>query len=203
MASNYSYIHQPTNTLPFKSNSSSQIYGSIGSTERNNMGVLVTGPWPMSQPISPNIYNTTLNSKSRDVRNSQIECYESEQWVQQQRHQQQGSMRHHHSHGHLRPMSMPSSFASNRIRESTCYHNESAIEMVPLNLNSNNIHSAVPCRASFTPDMNPTSPPTCVPWLKKMKVIKKIQRKIGIGWYSLLTIVCISSFHMNILSWVC
>ncbi|XP_021961223.1 protein neuralized isoform X2 [Folsomia candida] len=160
MASNYSssYI-----THPLKSNCSPS-YGSIG----NNMGVLVTGPWPMSQQTSSASY-ATLNSKGSSS------TYESS--CRQRR------ASYHQGHNHLRPISMPTSSSSNR--DSTCCRYESAIEMVPLNINAGGV--VVPCRNGGAGDggmmmmSNPTSPPTCVPWLKKMKVIKKIQRKIGIG----------------------
>jgi hypothetical protein len=168
MASNYSFIHN-SDSLPLKSNSSSQLYGATTSSSRN-MGVLVTAPWPMSQQISPQIYSSIKGS--RDSNRVSKECNGSDQhWT----HRHGASMRHH-SHSHLRPVSMPPTYATVRPRESPCYH-ENAIEMVPLNPN-------VPYRTSIPMDLNPTSPPTCVPWLKKMKkrsVMKKIRRKFGIG----------------------
>lgn len=173
MASNYSssYI-----THPLKSNCSPS-YGSIG----NNMGVLVTGPWPMSQQTSSASY-ATLNSKGSSS------TYESS--CRQRR------ASYHQGHNHLRPISMPTSSSSNR--DSTCCRYESAIEMVPLNINAGGV--VVPCRNGGAGDggmmmmSNPTSPPTCVPWLKKMKVIKKIQRKIGIGGLLFLSFYITAKF---------
>jgi len=171
MASHYSCV--TPKPFPYKSNSSTQLYGST--PRNNNMGVLVTGPWPMSQPVSHSRHNSSVSSKcppkertSQDCRG----CGISPHHVSRQDSISYSSR----SQPNLRPLSMPPSFAM--LSSDSCGANESSIELLPLN---SRIHPPVPCRATITGEINPTSPPTCVPWLKKMKVIKRIQRKIGIG----------------------
>lgn len=192
-AADYSYLESSSSTsnLPLSSynnsnkSNSAEVYQTVG---LRSMGVLVTGPWPMSQPIydRPSVSVPLQSSCTRrSLRESKdySNCQHNQQYNNPHQLINQHHHHHHHHHHHsggdnsmrtLRPFSVPPSNGS------LTYNNDANhMELMPLD--SNHIaHSAVPSRATLT-DLHPTSPPTCVPWLRKMKVIKKIQRKIGIG----------------------
>jgi len=184
-SSEYSYMGGSPSSSPCKSNNQELCNGSntssVGtSCHTNGIGAngssraVLAGPWPMSQPMS----NSRLSQRSlrgpralKDCRNCRISASES-------------TLDHCNRHG--RPLSLPPSAymlvnpPSDRCRTDCSAR---AIELLPLN--SSGIPS-VPHRNVLN-EHHPSSPPTCVPWLKKMKVIKKIQKKIGLGINILFT----------------
>ena len=159
MASDYSYVYSPP--PPCKSRSA-EIY----ERQESKMGVLVTGPWPMSQPSRhPNESRNYEKNPCVSLRNSPSGSLHS-------------CSNSNSSSGLAgrklnRPLSMPPQNSYALVApNSYCSEPEHPRSRLP---------PSIPSRISLTLDRVPTSPPTCVPWLKKMKVMKKIRRKIGMG----------------------
>lgn len=212
-AADYSYLECSASSYNNKSNSSELYETCGGGSHRSNMGVLVTGPWPMSHepiydrpssgvsvPLASSCSRRSMRENSKDCLN--CHHHQSEHYHQHRpqshhhnsiHHQQQHShhnqsLRHIHNNSEIvslrnnRPFSVPpamglmSSGSHHSCRSSTGDANH--MEMLPLG--SNSLHPGVPSRATLN-EFHPASPPTCVPWLRKMKVIKKLQRKIGLG----------------------
>lgn len=138
-----------------------------------------------------------------------LNCHHQRQQSQQHLHHQQSNSQHHQHNNYIhhnqssrhineigsgsvrngRPLSVPPSMrmiSSSSVGSMGCGSSIEAthMEMMPLSSASSsynvNPNAGVPCRATLN-GMQTASPPTCVPWLRKMKVIKKIQRKIGMG----------------------
>lgn len=211
-ASDYSYLEcapSSSSTSYSKGNcSASELYDTCtgGRTIHNNMGVLVTAPWPMShEPVYDRPSSTVSVSLSsacsrRSMRESKdcSNCHHH-QSEHQQTHMQPNS--HHHNYiqqnqslnqihsqigncsmRNVRPFSVPPSVGM--MSGAGCRHSNSSIadanHLEMMSMSSNSQAPAIPSRAMLN-DIHHPSPPTCVPWLKKMKVIKKLQRKIGIG----------------------
>lgn len=187
----YSYLECSTSqrqTPLYCKPDNSELYESIEREPRRNMGVLVTGPWPMSQPIYERPGETVVAHS--------LPSYNSRRSIRDSKNYSSDSCQHHHSSSNrqilcssesfrnTRPFSVPPSLSYGGGRDGNQYQ----MELMPRrNGNSNSPHQLynepepfIPSRAVLN-ELHPTAPPTCAPWLKKMKVIKKIQRKIGIG----------------------
>jgi hypothetical protein len=154
MASDYSYVY----SSPCKSRSAEFYEG-----EESSMGVLVTGPWPMShqgrhplEPRTPEKYPPVSLRVSPSSGSKGLSGRKA-----------------------VRPLSMPPQ-ASNLVLPP----NAGCCESEPQPQLGSRLPPSIPSRISLTLDRVPVSPPTCVPWLRKMKVIKKLQRRMGMGQFS-------------------